>query len=128
MTLRPCGVFILRLADAGADRGDHRLDFRVLERLVEARLLHVDQLAANRKNRLETPVASLLGGAAGGIALDDVKLGQVRIALRAIRQFPGKPPPVRAPLRIVSRALRAASRARAAVSTLSKIRFAIGGF
>ena len=77
-------------ADAGADRGDHRLDFGVLEHLIEARLLHVDQLAANRKNRLVTPVASLLGRAAGRIALDDVKLGQVGIALGAIGQFPGQ--------------------------------------
>ncbi len=62
----------------------------ILERLIEAGLLDVDQLAANRKNRLVTPVAALLGRATGRIALDDVKLGQVRIALRTIRQFSGK--------------------------------------
>ena len=75
------------LADAGADRGDHGLDFGVLKHLVETRLLHVDQLAADRKNRLIAAVAPLLGRAAGGITLDDVKLGQCRIALRAIGQF-----------------------------------------
>ena len=39
------------------------------------------------KDGLVTPVASLFGGAAGRIALDDVKLGQFRIALGAIGQF-----------------------------------------
>ena len=42
--------------------------------------------------------------------------------------FPGSPPPVSALLRTVSRALRAASRARAAVMAFSKTFFAIGGF
>ena len=41
--------------------------------------------------------------------------------------LPGKPPPVNALLRTVSRALRAASRARAAVMAFSKIFFAMGG-
>ncbi len=75
------------VADAGADGRDHRLDFVVLEHLVEPRFLDVDQLAANRQDRLVTPVASLFGRAAGGIALDDVKFGQFRIALRTIGQF-----------------------------------------
>ena len=68
-------VFISRLSDAGPDGGNHRLNFRVLERLIEARLFHVDQLAANRKYRLIAPVASLLRRSTGGITLDDVKLG-----------------------------------------------------
>ena len=83
-------AFVFRLADAGADGGDHRLDFGVLEHLIEARFLDVDQLAADRQNRLVTPVAALFGRAAGGITLDDVKLGQFRIALRTIRQFAGQ--------------------------------------
>ena len=61
-----------------------------LQHLVEARFLDVDELAADRQNRLETPVAALLGGAAGGVTLDDVKLGQFRIALGAIGQFAGQ--------------------------------------
>jgi len=51
------------------------LDLIVLEELVFARFLDVDQLAANWQNRLITSVASLLGGAAGGVTLDNVKLG-----------------------------------------------------
>src|SRR5438874_661295 len=42
--------------------------------------------------------------------------------------LPGRPPPVRALLRTVSRALRAASRARAAINDLSMTRLATGGF
>ena len=79
-----------RFANAGADGRDHRLDFSVFENLIHARFLDVDQLAANRQNRLIAPVASLLGGAAGGIALDNVKLGEFRIALRTIGQFAGQ--------------------------------------
>ena len=74
----------------GADRGDHRLNLVVLEKLIFARFLDVDQLAADRQDRLITPIASLLGRTAGGIALDDVKLGQFRIALRTIGQFAGQ--------------------------------------
>ena len=74
----------------GADRGDHGLDFRVLQHLVQARLLDVDQLAADRQNRLIAPVAPLLGGATGGVTLDNVQLGQARIALRTIGQLAGQ--------------------------------------
>ena len=39
-------------ADAGAERGDDRLDLLVVEHLVEARLLDVQDLAAQRQDRL----------------------------------------------------------------------------
>ena len=68
-------VFFLRFADAGADGGDHGLDLVVLEELIFARFLDIDQFAANREDRLITPVASLLGRAAGRIALHNIKLG-----------------------------------------------------
>ncbi len=78
-------------ADAGADRRDHRADLAVLKHLVEPRLLHVDQLAANRQNRLELSVAPLLGRAAGGVALHDVQLGVGRVAVGAVGQFARQP-------------------------------------
>ena len=77
----------LRFADARADRRDHRLDFVVLEELVFARLLDVDQFAPDRQDRLITSIASLFGRTAGRVAFDNVKLGQLWIALRAIRQL-----------------------------------------
>ena len=62
------------LADAGADRGDERLDLGVREHLVDPVLLDVDDLAAERQDRLRVPVAALLRGAARGVALDDEEL------------------------------------------------------
>src|SRR5207248_3299965 len=59
-------AIFFRLTDAGPNRSDHRLNFVVLQKLIDARLLDVDQLAANRQDRLVTAVASLFGRAARG--------------------------------------------------------------
>src|SRR3954452_2882778 len=75
------------VADAGADRGDHRLDLVVREHLVDAVLLGVDDLPAQRQDRLVGAVAALLGGAAGGIALDDEELCDLWIVDRAVRKL-----------------------------------------
>ncbi len=66
-------------------------DFLVVEDLVELGLLAVDQLAAERQDCLVTAVATLLGGAAGGIALDDIQLGQGGVALGAVRELARQP-------------------------------------
>ena len=76
--------------DAGPQRGDQRADLGRAQHLVEARPLDVQDLASERQNRLEPPVAPLFGGAAGGIALDDEKLRQSRIAFLAIGQLAGQ--------------------------------------
>ena len=47
------------VADAGADRRHHRLDLGVREHLVDAVLLGVDHLAAQRQDRLEVLVAGV---------------------------------------------------------------------
>src|SRR4051812_49652260 len=47
---------LLWLPNAGAYRGNHRLDLGVLQRLVETRLLNVDQLSADRQDGLVTAV------------------------------------------------------------------------
>ena len=52
------------------------------EGAVEARLLDVQDLAAQRQDRLRLGVAALHGGAAGRVALDDEDLGDRRV-LRA---------------------------------------------
>ena len=62
--------------DAAADRGDDRADFLVRQHLVDARLLDVDDLAAQRQDRLEVALASLLGRAAGRVALDEIELAE----------------------------------------------------
>src|SRR5204863_8960472 len=64
-----------------------RLDLLVLEDLVDPRLLDVEDLAAQRQHGLCRAVATLLGGTAGGVALDDEDLGQPGILDRAVRQL-----------------------------------------
>ncbi len=79
-----------RRADAGAERGDQRGDLLGADQLVEARLLDVEHLAAQRQDRLELAVAPLLGRAAGRIALDDVELGLRRILFLAVGELAGQ--------------------------------------
>ena len=55
------GTLLIAVTDPGADRRDHGLDFGILEHLVEAGLLHIDELAPNRQNGLESTVAALFG-------------------------------------------------------------------
>src|SRR5204862_3922202 len=46
-----------------------------------------EQLAAQREDRLEPPVAALFRGTARGIALDDVDLAPGRVPLLAVREL-----------------------------------------
>ena len=106
-------------SDAGAERGDQRADLLGRQHLVEAGALDVEDLSAQRQHRLIFAVAALFGGAAGRIALDDEDLGLGRIALLAVGELAGQARDVeRALAAVSSRALRAASRACAASTTL----------
>src|SRR5215207_937108 len=78
------------VVDAGPDRGDQRLDLVVGQDLVDPALLDVDDLAAQRQDRLGVPVAALLRGAAGRVALDDEELGVRRILDRAVGELAGQ--------------------------------------
>src|SRR5262249_32581157 len=86
------------LPDARAEGGDEQLDLLRGEHLVEPGLLDVQDLSPERQDRLVPTVASLLGGAAGGVALDDEELGERRVALLAIGELPREPAPVERPL------------------------------
>ena len=77
------------------------------EHLVEARLLDVQDLALQRQDRLRAAIAALLGGAAGGVALDDEDLGQRRILFLAVGELAGQ-------ARDIERALAAGHLARLA--------------
>ena len=77
-------------ADAGAHRLDERTDFLGRQHSVEARTLDVEDLALQRQDRLDVTVAALLGGAAGGIALDQIKFAFGGIALLAIGELAGQ--------------------------------------
>src|SRR5215216_2910104 len=78
------------LADPGADRRDQRLDLLVRQHLVDAVLLDVDDLAAQRQDRLGVAVAALLGRAAGRVALDDEDLRERGVADRAVGELARK--------------------------------------
>src|SRR6267378_3754026 len=73
-----------------ADVGTVHVGIRHQDDLVVARLLRVDDLAAQRENRLRLAIAPLLGRAAGRIALDQEQLAVLRVALRAIGQLGGQ--------------------------------------
>ena len=75
------------VVDARAERGDDRLDFGVLQHTVDARLLDVDDLSAQRQDRLVHRVAAGLGRAACGVALHDVDLGLARIVGPAVGEL-----------------------------------------
>ena len=93
------------------------------------RLFSTLRILPRRQDGLEGPVAPLLGRPAGGVALHDEDLALGGVALEQSASFPGRARPSRAVLRMTrSRALRAASRARAAVRDFSTIRRASLGF
>src|SRR5262245_48161275 len=56
---------------AGSERGDQRPDFLAGQHLVEPRALDVENLATQRKHSLEFAVATLLGGTACAVTLDN---------------------------------------------------------
>src|SRR5690606_25479016 len=60
------------------------------EHLVQTRLLDVEDLAAQREDRLRAAVAALLGAATGAVALDDEELGVLWVALLAVGQLAGQ--------------------------------------
>ena len=66
---------------------DHHADLFGREHFVEPGLLHVEDLPLEREDGLEAPVASLLGRAAGRVPLDEIDLGELRIALLTVCQF-----------------------------------------
>src|SRR5690606_13847491 len=84
------GPLALAIANTGADGSDHGLDLLVLENLVEAGLLDVDELAADGQDRLGATVPSLLGGATGGVTLDDVDFAFGRVTGGTVGQFAGE--------------------------------------
>ena len=69
-------------------------DLRRGEHLVEPRLLDVQDLAAQRQDRLEPAVAALLGRAAGRVPFDDEDLGEGRVLLLAVGELARKRPGV----------------------------------
>ena len=75
------------LVNASTQRGNNRLDLGILEDLIHAGLLHVQDLAAQRQDGLEHGIAAALSGATCRVTLHDVELGNLRILRTAIREL-----------------------------------------
>ena len=75
------------LADAGAQRGHHRHQLFVAVNLVQPCLFHIQHFTPKGQNGLVGTVPSVLGGAAGGITLDDVNFAQGGVVGGAVRQL-----------------------------------------
>ena len=74
-------------ADPGTESGDDRLDLRARQHAVDPRSLDVQDLAANRENRLGLTRSALLRGSTSRITLDDEELTLGRVALLAVREL-----------------------------------------
>ncbi len=100
--------------DAGADRRDQRLDLGVLQDFVRAGLLDVQDLAANRQDRLDARVARVLGRSPGRVAFDDEELALARLVRRAVDELARQAGAVEGALstREVARLTRRLTRAR----------------
>ena len=75
------------LADRGPKRRDERPDLCILEHLIQPRLLDIQDLPAQRQNRLVAAVAPLLGRPTGRVTLDDEQFGTTRVALGTVGQL-----------------------------------------
>ena len=81
---------VVVVSDAAAQRLHDGAHLFVGEHLVQPRLFDVQDLAAQRQDRLEIPVASLLGAAPRAVPLDDVQLALRGVPVRAVRELAGK--------------------------------------
>ena len=110
-------------ARPGPDDLDDRRALGVLEHVGQRRLLHVEDLAADRQQRLELRVPGQLGRAERGVALDDEQLAAVVGASGSPPAWRGSAELASADLRRwFSRCSRAAIRVLAAAATLSSTR------
>ena len=75
------------LTDATSECGDERADFRAGEHLVETGPLDVQDLPAQRQDRLKPTVAALLGRPSCAVSLDDVELSLARISRLAVGEL-----------------------------------------
>ena len=78
------------LLDAGTEGVDDRLDLLVGQDLVEAGLLDVEDLAADREDGLRLRVAPAACRTARGVTLDDEDLAVTRIAGLAVDELAGQ--------------------------------------
>ena len=75
------------VVESGADGRDDGPHFVVRKNARLSGLLDVEDLSLQGEDRLEIPVARLLGAAARTVALDQVDLRVFRVAVAAVGQF-----------------------------------------
>ena len=85
--LRDVEVIAVAFRKAAAEGVDHGLDLGVCQDLIDAGLLHIEDLASNREDGLVHAVSRHLGAAAGRIALHDEDLAFVRLSAGAVGQL-----------------------------------------
>src|SRR5580692_9907632 len=83
------GVKVI-LADARAERGDDGANFFVAQHFVVTGFLDVENFSFERQDGLVFAVAAHLGGATGGLSLNNEQLAARRIAFLAIGEFAGQ--------------------------------------
>src|SRR5205823_15018202 len=67
---------------------DHRLDLEIREHLVDAVLLGIDHLPAQRQDRLEETIACVNGRSAGRVALDEEELCRFGVVDLTVGELP----------------------------------------
>ena len=77
---------VVVLTDVAPERRDQRTNRFALDHPFEPGLLHVEDLAPQRKDGLESAVSTLFCRSTGGRALDDVQLAQGRVFLAAVSE------------------------------------------
>ena len=85
--LRDIEIVSVAFGKTAAEGVDHRLDLRIRQHLVHRRLLDIQDLAADRQDRLIFPVSRRLGRTARGISLDDKDLALRRVPALAVRKL-----------------------------------------
>ena len=81
---------VLLRADRHAECREHVLDLLVLPHAMLLGFFDIQDLTAQRHDRLEVPVAALLGRTACRVALDEEDFGDRTVAARTVRQLARK--------------------------------------
>ena len=76
--------------ELSADHLDDGGAFSILEHVADRGLLHVQNLAADRQQRLELGIAGCVRSAERRVPLDDEQLAQVAVSASAVFQFRGQ--------------------------------------
>src|SRR6056297_159805 len=80
----------LLMPNAGSKGSNHRLDFLVLENLVDFGFLNIQNFTSKRQDGLVSSISAHLSGSAGRVTLNQVHFTVFGIFNRAVGQFTGK--------------------------------------